>query len=313
MSCPATSVARAITLEDPESDKTPVFKFPKSTWGIAIDDSKIQRKLLKRMLTLAGIDETRIIILGETAEEIRTFDDFVIGKVDNYPNDHFLLVVDENLDIDMDDLHVNQTTISGSMLIQNIRHCVLAEQERQILAVVRSANDSSHDIAIYNSRAHGFMPKAPFKKESVLEVLAPLWEGRFSVTKNLKTNWEMMSSVSTSTSSTHESLNSLSGEVMPDESDGYVDLIQGHVRSLDEFIRDGERVDSRWPEIWEKLHILKGDLSSLNFPASESNLIIERISGMRGFNLPVDFASKWQELRQMVTTLITTSRVGLVE
>jgi signal transduction histidine kinase len=310
MSCPATSVSRA-NLEEFVSDKTPVFKFPKRTWGIAIDDSKIQRKLLKQMLVLAGIDEKRIVILGETADEIRTFDDLVIGKVDNHPNDYFLLVVDENLDIDIDDLHVNQTTISGSMLIQNIRHRVLAEQERQMLAVVRSANDSTHDIAIYNSRAHGFMPKAPLKKESVLEVLAPLWESRFSVIENLRLDSDTMSRSSDIDS--FGGLSDAADDLMQDESEGFEDLIQGHVRALDELMRNEDSVDSRWPEIREKLHLLKGDLSSLNFPISESSPIIEQINGMRVKNAPVDWASKWGEMQQLVLRLSGTSRKGLVD
>jgi len=40
-----------------------------------------------------------------------------------------------------------------------------------MIALVRSANDSSSDIAIYNKRAHGFLPKAPIKREKVINCL----------------------------------------------------------------------------------------------------------------------------------------------
>jgi HPt (histidine-containing phosphotransfer) domain-containing protein len=140
-------------------------------------------------------------------------------------------------------------------------------------------------------------------------VLAPLWETRFSVIENLRLDWETRS-----WSSENDSFGGLSdSDLMQDESDGYVDLIQGHVQALDELIKNEDSVDSRWHEIREKLHILKGDLSSLNLPSAETNPIIEQISGTRVKNAPVDFASKWQEMRQLVLRLSATSREGLVE
>ena len=48
-----------------------------------------------------------------------------------------------------------------------------------MFALVRSANDSSSDIAIYCDRAHGFLPKAPIKRDKVSETLAPMWFKRF--------------------------------------------------------------------------------------------------------------------------------------
>ena len=34
-------------------------------------------------------------------------------------------------------------------------------EERRLLALVRSANDSPDDVAMYMERAHGFLPKCP--------------------------------------------------------------------------------------------------------------------------------------------------------
>ncbi|KAL7530443.1 hypothetical protein ACHAXR_005667 [Thalassiosira sp. AJA248-18] len=48
-----------------------------------------------------------------------------------------------------------------------------------MLALVRSANDSMTDIAIFNKRAHGFLPKAPIRREKINEVIAPMWLKRF--------------------------------------------------------------------------------------------------------------------------------------
>jgi len=89
--------------------------------------------------------------------------------------------VDENLDVV--DESSNPSTISGSLCVQNIRERLSEEAERRIFALIRSANDSSSDIAMYNTRAHGFLPKAPIKRDKINEVLAPLWRKRFPLTE----------------------------------------------------------------------------------------------------------------------------------
>ena len=72
-------------------------------------------------------------------------------------------------------------TILGSQLVSEIRKRLLPDQERRILALIRSANDSANDIAIYNLRMHGYLPKSPLNGlVSVKEQLAPLWLSRYS-------------------------------------------------------------------------------------------------------------------------------------
>ena len=115
-----------------------------------------------------------------SAVEIKSTVELLIGRefwIDSRcsQDDYFVLIADENLDV-ADDSMSTHVTISGSMCIENIRHRLLPDQERRMLALVRSANDSSRDIAIYNSRAHGFLPKAPIQRQRVLEMLAPAWE-----------------------------------------------------------------------------------------------------------------------------------------
>lgn len=157
----------------------PKFRFPKNTWAIALDDSKVRRKLLKRFLNLAGFADDRMIIQGESYEEISSFDDFALKFITNHPDAYFLLIVDENLDVSMDNGVTKQGTISGSRLVQSLRNHLLPEQECQVLALIRSANDSKHDIAMYKSRAHGFIPKAPLDRERIQENLDQLWKERF--------------------------------------------------------------------------------------------------------------------------------------
>ena len=63
------------------------FVIPQGVWGIAIDDSKIQRKLLRRFFVHAGIKEHYQIILGQNSAEITNFVDFVINFVKKHPQD----------------------------------------------------------------------------------------------------------------------------------------------------------------------------------------------------------------------------------
>lgn len=85
------------------------------------------------------------------------FVDYVVDFMDKHMGDHILLIADENLDIV--DEATKHKTISGSHLVEAIRARILSEQERFLLSLIRSANDSASDIAIYKSRAHGFLPK----------------------------------------------------------------------------------------------------------------------------------------------------------
>ena len=157
---------------------TPVkeFSLPANTWGIAIDDSKVQMKLLGKFFEFTGIPQDRIKVFGKDKNEIMSFVDYVVNFMDEHMGHYILLIADENLDIN--DEAAKHVTISGSQLVENIRLRLLPEQEKRLVALIRSANDSISDVAIYNSRAHGFLPKAPIKKGNVLETLAPLWLAR---------------------------------------------------------------------------------------------------------------------------------------
>jgi two-component sensor histidine kinase len=174
LSCPATPFDVATKLYT--SINTTNFLLPQRTWGIAIDDSKIQRSFLKKVFRMIGISKERIFILGKNAEEIRGFADFVVEFVDLHSEDYFFVIVDENLHLGADSVELR---ISGSLCIQLIRDRLIPEHERRILSVVRSANDSAHDVAIFNSRAHGFFPKTITKKEGVMDLVALLWGKRF--------------------------------------------------------------------------------------------------------------------------------------
>ena len=285
--CPATPfkvALKAQTTLDPTK-----FQLPEKTWAIGIDDSKIQRKLLERMFKMLGVKHDKIMVMGKDADEIRGFNDFVVDFIDQHSEDFFFLLVDENLDVvDDADESTKHSTVSGSLCVQTIRHRLIPENERRMLALVRSANDSSPDIAVYNSRAHGFIPKAPLKKDRLLEMLAPLWEKRYSEagpeTKALRESGDDAST----TGGLEEDLVQ-KGELM--------ELIT----EIDGIIGSGEDLNARWFLIWERLHKIKGDVLTIE------NIVIEEvvsiINDLRGPTLPDTFQWKWGELRRLIVTM----------
>jgi len=70
---PAASQDKVVVFEEKEEDK-PVdysdFHIPSNTYAIAIDDSKIQRKLLGKIFEHAGIPADKCTIVGDGYEEI---------------------------------------------------------------------------------------------------------------------------------------------------------------------------------------------------------------------------------------------------
>ena len=53
------------------------------------------------------------------------------------------------------------------------------EHLSRCLVLMRSANDSAVDIALYTQRTHGYFPKAIMQKDRTRVILAPLWLERF--------------------------------------------------------------------------------------------------------------------------------------
>jgi hypothetical protein len=88
--------------------------------------------------------------------------------------------VDENLDFFEADSE--QVVLSGSVVLKEILHNLPPEDEARVLVLVRSANDSAKDVERYVERTHGFS-QGPMQQERIREILEPLWNKRFPVTK----------------------------------------------------------------------------------------------------------------------------------
>lgn len=271
------------------------FSLPYHTWGIAIDDSKIQMKLLGKFFEFAGIENDRIKVFGQNADEIMSFVDYVVNFMDENKGEHVLLIADENLDIvDEASKHV---TISGSQLVENIRSLLLPEQEKMLVALIRSANDSSSDVAIYKSRAHGFIPKAPIKKGNVLEALAPLWIARYplqSIIDDDSQSCRSRADSDLSTDSLDSKFLSLNDLIMSTPLE-----IMSTVNAIDALMSMGSMAEN-WETIWEKLHVLKGDLLTSQV-GSKVISAVGMINSFREVCSNEDRKERWDLLREHIS------------
>jgi len=283
------------------------FVMPASTWGIAIDDSKVQRKLMGHMLGLLGIAKDKCVILGADADEVLGFNIKVKSLIEEHTDSKFLIIVDENLDIKEESTH--QRTISGSLCVERLRNELNPADEARILTLVRSANDSSKDLAIYNSRAHGFLLKAPIRKSHAMEMIAPFWNERFSASDKAQSpQQETLVHKSTITSTT-DSLSGSDGELTRHLSvmTTSTDYLMQSVDDLDELLlKKDETTPIAWPSVCDKLHILKGDmmtLSSSNNPRVVA--VLEAIEALlRAVSPPLDVRGRWKLIRALIVSLL---------
>lgn len=282
-----------VKAHDAKANDADAFHLPEGVWGIGIDDSKIQRKLLRRCFLHVGVKEQHQIILGHSAEEIANFVDFVVDFVNRHQGDRYFLIADENLE--MDDDASGHETISGSECIKQIRNALTPEQEKRMLALVRSANDSPQDLALYASRAHGYMPKAPLQGSSVRETVSPLWNERFPPEKGESQRTE------TSSMSRIASLENLRDLTLISPVELLAELEQ--IDSICVRNREDDTQD-QWPIIWDKLHQLKGDLKTMNLD-NKFNRTINLIEQLRAETRPADFMTTWLRIRSDVVSFIS--------
>lgn len=262
------------------------FCIPKNAWGVVIDDSRIQRKLMGRFLSAAGIRESNRLILGENSEEVFGFVDTVKKLMAENPEDKILLIADENLDI-VDGGACHQT-VSGSLIVEKLRSELSPESEERLLALIRSANDSAEDIKLYEKRSHGFLMKEPVKKDGVLGLLKPLWIERFP-------------SSCVGNSSAH---NSDSGDL--DLNGPSSEDIREALRLINALsaVESETTLQRRWHPIREKLHALKGDLMSM----LAKDVLVGSLQGIDELlscsRIPHDFPVKWNAIELQVESLL---------
>jgi hypothetical protein len=173
-SCPVT---RAKWLSTEQIKTTESFRLPSNVWAFGLDDSRIQRKLLCQIFKFLGIPRERSFVLGATGNEVSGFISQVKQKMYEHGSDRFLLIVDENLDIAGGELRHNR--VSGSEMVEQLRHEVDEAAESRMLALIRSASESVDDISRYQAKAHGYLLKEPVTETNATESIRPWWLQRF--------------------------------------------------------------------------------------------------------------------------------------
>lgn len=234
---------------------------------------------MNHLLTLSFTPD-RLVVLGGSCEEIIGFIDFAVTYVETHPDDYIFMIVDENLDVEESKDGTKRDSVSGSHCVEKIRKRLSKKDERRVLALVRSANDSTSDLSLYNIRCHGFLPKAPIRKERINETLAPLWYKRFPPSEfGLCLGPDLADEASPS-----GDVACSSGEIIQKLNEINMMFLEGV------HLADQRRIN-------DVLHELKGDLLTMaGFNASMISIIGQINMMLQSSHNPADTMSRWETL-----------------
>jgi len=291
-----------------ELQKPKEFQVPPGTWGIAIDDSTVQRKLLKVYFKMVGVKESRRIILGKDAEEIFGFCETVEKIVQENPTRKILIVADENLDVVEGGAQIG--TVSGSESVQKILNKLDPSLADRLLCLVRSANDSDADLSLYKLRAHGYLLKQPMKRDDVTKTLQQWWEARFPPGDESKEEEKAVYESSDSDGENSSRPDSGGGRrdsmsVDSQEEDMCVpseDDIRNAMAMIDSLfdmaIQSRSSKPVFWPALQDRLFALKGDLKSLDLNTEDPEERLENL--IKNNEWPDHSLREWLDLRKQI-------------
>lgn len=264
------------------------FQVPPTTWGIAFDDTAIQRKLMSRIMHHAGIEDSKVIVLGEKKADIEGLHRLLLQLLSKDNTSKVFVLMDENLDYDCDGV---TKRFSGSLYSEQALKRLGKDHLARLLVLMRSANDSDSDIALYKQRVHGFFPKASTSKERVRELLAPMWYKRFpnALEQDAQT---AETAFSDDDDEQEKGSTSSSGDIVISGEE-----ILASMRKVDDVIEKDP--PEEWDVIWSKLHAFRGDLMAVQ-ENETLQLCVDMITEFRG-RQPPDFSEKWAKIRSVVS------------
>jgi hypothetical protein len=308
LQCPTKQVMEF--MDDDVSDQD--WEIPPCTWGIVVEDSLVQRKLLHRLLSVLGIEQEKRVILGSTAEEVLEFNNIARNLVESNRDDKFLIIADENLDIVEDG--TRRSTISGSLSIERLLRELDPSDEARVLALVRSANDSSEDLALYKGRTHGFLLKAPIRPNHVQGMIRPLWLKRFHEVETAEQSPHrgniLEASGSRTSNERSKSAPTSSTKSFDDRSCHSTMTISAElmeiVEVLDEFLLRETDYSNSWPSIRDKFQSLKGDMMTvINRSNPRVVAVLEALEDLRATEEPPpDLQGRWKLIRALIVSLV---------
>jgi len=190
------------------------------------------------------LPESRVTILGEEASGMEQCADRIVDLIRSLPpSARVLAVVDENLDLP----EPWSVTVSGSYAVQQARERLDPSEERRLLALVRSANDSPDDVAMYMERAHGFLPKCPTEPDR--KAILRQWLVRHG-TSTIKRNGEASSHTDSCSIDQGNTLAARNRAIAAAELAKVLRLLEG-------------ARDMGWAERWRWLHRIKGVVATM--------------------------------------------------
>jgi len=209
--------------------------------ALAIDDCEFQLVCLEAVFASLGIPEESTTLIGTTDEEVKGAADTIVAAVEALPPDgRLLLIVDENLDL----AFPSSETVSGSYAARTALNRMPPSEEARTLVLVRSANDSESDVALYNERTHGFLSKAPSEPDR--RTVLRTWVTRFGCEAVTRKGAPARSAADSA---------------QLDDEDEMRAAAAAELRRLVALI-GAERASAPWCELWKWLHRLKGALGS---------------------------------------------------
>jgi hypothetical protein len=307
LSVPTKQVVETMSNDDSDQD----WEIPPCTWGIIVEDSLVQRKLLNRLLSVLGIEKEKRIILGSTAEEVLEFNNIVRKLVESNRDNKFLIIADENLDIVEDG--TRRSTISGSRSIERLLQELDPSDEARVLALVRSANDSSEDLALYKGRTHGFLLKEPIRPDRVQGILRPLWLKRFHAVESTEQSPLQRGHIRRASGSCTADVRSApksSTQTLDDCSCLSTMTISAElmqiVEVLDELLFRKTDYSNSWPSIRDKFQGLRGDMMTLiNRSNPRIVAVLEALEDLRVTEKPPpDLQVRWKLIRALIVSLV---------
>ena len=131
---------------------------PEIVWVLGVDDCEFQRYLLGLFFThTLAMRSDHVHMVGETNKQLQELSDILVERMQSLPADALLIaIVDENL---AGALPGHRGVMSGSHAVHDARRRLAPRTEARLLALIRSANDSTRDREFYLAHAHGMVSK----------------------------------------------------------------------------------------------------------------------------------------------------------
>ena len=266
-----------------ESSDYKNFKFPENTFVYIIDDSRIQRRMMKRQLEKIQANDLNIIVLGDGEEEIKNLSKYLIQCINNNPEQKHIIICDENLDYKINGtLHCESGSLICKEIYETINKNKQYNKDNNFITFIRSANDSDKECDIYLERADGILPKAMLTTYELKEKILKVWMRKFGFVKSSTINYNF------------------EGDMK--------EIIEIFLEDIDDFVAQPPS-GYDWPSFWSELHKLKGTLNILN-ETTNNTPAIAIIESLRDNNFDSDFDTLWHGLcEELQSTKINVKEI----